>query len=151
MHRDYEALQQVRGVRQQLRNLKNSAGQGPLAGNISALEQKTAELEGSEEGTFLSSPEGRSLTRLNVGLNTLLGLVESADAPPTAQQGAMFDELQTALSAQLTRWQEIKDKDMAALNLKLQSSALPLLNPDLAAAREDRWHTATKAAGDDEP
>jgi photosystem II stability/assembly factor-like uncharacterized protein len=152
MHRDYEALQQVRGVRQQLKGLKDRAGQGPLAGNISALEQKTEELEGSEEGsTFLSSPEGRSLVRLNVGLNRLLGFVESADTPPTTQQGGMFNELQTALVAQLARWQEIKDQDMPALNLKLQSSALPVLNLESAAVMGDKWHTATKAAGDDEP
>jgi hypothetical protein len=152
MRRDYEALQQVRGVRQQLKSLKDRAAQSPLAGNISALEQKTAELEGSEEGsTFLSSAEGRSLTRLNVGLNALLGFVEGADAPPTTQQADMFNELQAALVAQLARWQEIKDKDMPALNLKLQALALPPLNLESAVEMGDRWHTPTKAAGDEEP
>ena len=153
MHHDYQTLQQVRGLRQQLKNLTEKSRQGQLKESVAALESKAAELEGSEGGygtTFFSTPEGRSLARLNAGLNTLLAAVDSADATPTNQDVSTFRDLNNALDQQLARWDEIKTKDVPELNLKFKRFGLPQLNPELVTAAGD-LHANHDRAGDDEP
>jgi hypothetical protein len=153
MHHDYQTLQQVRGLRQQLKNLTTKIREGQLKKTVAAVESKTAELEGSEGGygtSFLSTPEGRSLARLNVGLNTLLTAVDSAEAAPTTQAVSMFNDLTNALDQQLARWDVIKSKDVPELNRKLKRSGLPQLNPELVAATDDLSGNHNRA-GDDEP
>jgi hypothetical protein len=119
MHLDYEALQEVRRVRQKLKVLRDQAGKS--AESVTALEQTLAELEGTiEDSTFLSTPEGRSLTRLNVALNKLLSAVDSADVAPTPVQMAAFDDVSRVLSQQLDRWREIETKDVPALTSQLR-------------------------------
>src|SRR2546429_5553773 len=69
MNQSYDALQQVRDLREQLKTAKARAKEARLMRDIDSLDQKAAELEGSEVGwgaLFLSTPEGKSLTRLNV-------------------------------------------------------------------------------------
>jgi photosystem II stability/assembly factor-like uncharacterized protein len=153
MRRDYQTLQQVRSLRQQLKNLAERTRQGQVRELLTALESKAAELEGSEGGygtTFLSTPEGRSLARLNAGLNSLLAVVDSADVAPTIQAVSTFNDLNSALDQQLAHWDEIKSKDVPELNLKLKRSGLPQLNPELVTATED-LHGNNNRAGDDEP
>jgi hypothetical protein len=153
MHHDYQTLQQVRGLRQQLKNLTAKIREGQLKKTVAAVESETAELEGNEGGygtTFLSTPEGRSLARLNVGLNTLLTAVDSADAAPTTQAVSTFSDLTNALNQQLARWEVIKSKDVPELNLKLKRSGLPQLNPELVNAAGDLSGNHNRA-GDDEP
>ena len=99
--------------------------------DIDSLDQKAAELEGSEGGwgaLFLSTPEGKSLTRLNVGLNTLFAAVDSADTAPTETENTTFHDVEITLKGQLTLWSEIKTKDVPALNKQLQKSGLPALD-----------------------
>ena len=96
------------------------------------------------------TPEGRSLTRLNSGLAQLLTNVDSADAAPTTQQAAMFGELDTALREQLDHWQEIKNKDVPALNEQLKKAGAAEVKVSLADI-ETKIGEAEKAAGEDEP
>ena len=153
MRRDYETLQQVRSLRRQLKNLIEKVRQGQLKETVSALESKAAELEGNEGGygrTFLSTAGGRSLARLNAGLNTLLAAVDSADAAPTTQAVSTFSDLNNALDQQLARWDVIKSRDVPELNLKLKRFGLPRLNPELVTAAGDLSSNHNRA-GDDEP
>ena len=150
MHRDYQALQQVRSLRQQLKTLRGRVTANPLLEAITALDTKLDELEGAEEGrTFLSTPQGRSLARLNVGLTTLLDAVDSADAAPSTTQLSTFVEVGTALDRQLDEWEKIKKADVPDLNLKLKQSGLQPLNPESAAVIKQEWHSAEKAVGED--
>src|SRR5256886_1048984 len=152
MHRDYQTLQQVRSLRKQLKNLTERTRQGQVKESVAVLESKAAEVEGGEGGygrTFLSTSEGRSLTRLNAGLNILLATVDSADAAPTTEAVSTFNDLNKALDQQLARWDKIKTKDVPELNLKLKRSGEPQLNPEAATATED-WHSNHDRAGDDE-
>jgi len=153
MRRDYETLQQVRSLRRRLKNLIEKVRQGQLKETVSALESKAAELEGNEGGygrTFLSTAGGRSLARLNAGLNTLLAAVDSADAAPTTQAVSTFSDLNNALDQQLARWDVIKSRDVPELNLKLKRFGLPRLNPELVTAAGDLSSNHNRA-GDDEP
>ncbi len=139
MHRDYAAVQQVRLVRSQLKDLTAKAAKRTVAQSISALDKKLADLEGTEGGfgaQFLSTSEGRSLVRLNSGLNSLLGAVDSADTAPTTQEIATFADVQQALDQQLSNWQEIKAKDIVATNAELQKAGLAPINVEARNAGE---------------
>ena len=124
MHRDYQAVQQVRGLRDQLKALqKNEPVQ--FASEIAELEKKLADLQGTGGGygaAFLRTPQGRGLARLNAGLTELLGIADSADVPPTTQAGKMFAEVEAALDQQLTALRQITEKDVPALNAKLKQA-----------------------------
>ena len=127
MHRDYEALQQVRALRSQLKELEHRTTQDSAGQALSWLDQKTGELEGDEGGygaNFLSTPEGRSLARLNAGLYTLLQNVDTADTAPTAAAATTVNDVQQALAEQLAHWKEMKSKDIPALNGLLRQAGM---------------------------
>ena len=129
LHQDYEVLQQVRSLRLQLKAL---TGAPDVTKKTAAdLDAKAAAIEG-EEGDYgaryMSTPEGRSLARLNGGLNALVSALDTADAAPTTQQSAMFDELDKALEEQLSAWGQLKSKDIPALNEQLKKAGLPLID-----------------------
>jgi hypothetical protein len=128
LHQDYEALQHVRSLRAQLKSL---AGRAAIATAAAELEAKAAAIEGDEGGygaRYLGTPEGRSLARLNSGLNTLVSALDSADAAPTSQQKGTFAEIETALREQLSAWDQLKSKDIPALNDQLKEAGLPVID-----------------------
>jgi len=123
MHRDYLALQEVRSLRDQLRKL-TGAKRTDVTNSIAAVESKLGVLEGSTGSTFLVGAEGRSLARLNRGLNQLLSTVDSADTAPTQQASLMCDQLLRVLEEQLATWNEIKESEVPALNRRLKAANL---------------------------
>ncbi|MGA2424448.1 MAG: glycoside hydrolase [Terriglobales bacterium] len=129
LHQDYEVLQQVRSLRLQLKALTGAPDVTKKA--AADLDANAAPIEG-EEGDYgaryMSTPEGRSLARLNGGLNALVSALDTADAAPTTQQSAMFDELDKALEEQLSAWGQLKSKDIPALNEQLKKAGLPLID-----------------------
>ncbi|MGB6631192.1 MAG: glycoside hydrolase [Terriglobales bacterium] len=138
LHKDYEAVQQVRSVRSQIKwllrgkyanSMASSTALDAAAKTAAELDAKAESIEGEEGGRYLSTPEGRSLVRLNGGLNTLLSGLDTADAAPTTQQSAMFDELDKALEEQLSAWVQLKSKDVLELNEQLKKKGLPLIDP----------------------
>src|ERR1019366_10581684 len=105
LHRDYEALQQVRSLRAQLKPLidhvdnsqRSKLQLAEISKTAAAPETKAAAIEGGEGGygsRYLSTSEGRSLARLNGGFGTIISALDTADAAPTTQQTAMFAELE---------------------------------------------------------
>jgi hypothetical protein len=62
--------------------------------------------------------------KLNNKLAALIGVVESADAPPTDQSYAVFDDLSAQLQRQLDRLEEIVGVDLAQLNAQLTEAGL---------------------------
>ena len=135
LHQDYEALQQVRSLRAQLKALtgpdKDKAKPAVVGKAAGELEAKAASLEGEEGGygtSYLSTPEGRSLARLNSGFNALVSALDTADAAPTTQQTATFVELEKALEEQLSAWAQLKSKDIPELNEQLKKAGLPQID-----------------------
>ena len=140
LHRDYEALQQVRGLRSQLKSLAakisttgETAGQGAQAGinslqeAVAAIEAKASSIagDGASSARYLTTPEGRSLSRLNAGFGSIISALDSADAAPTTQEVAMVSELEKALDEQLSAWGQLKSKDVPELNDQLKKAGLP--------------------------
>ena len=126
MHRDFVTLTQVKNLRTSLKNLQQAGG-AKTPPSVTDLDKKCSEIEGTDGGfgaSFLSTPGGRSLVRLNAGLNTVLGVVDSADAAPTTQSASTFDEVNKALDEQLARWDEVQKKGLPALNAELKRAGL---------------------------
>jgi hypothetical protein len=135
LHRDYDSVQQVRSVRAQLKSLPANVPDA-IKKSVTELDGKAASIAGGEGGyggRYLSTPEGRSLTRLNGGLNAMVSGLDSVDAAPTTQQVAMFGELDRALGEQLTAWAEVKGKELAALNEQLKKAGIAEIDPAKAA------------------
>ena len=127
MHEDFVALQEVRKLRPQLKDLQERAGKGALADALGALDKKAEALQGTARG-FEEEPGGgreESLSRLNGELAQLLDVVDGADATPTTQAVAAVPEIQKSVSAQLARWKEIQEKSIPALNAQLKRANLP--------------------------
>ena len=62
-------------------------------------------------------------------------LATSADAAPTEQMTASLNAFRQALDQQIAGWNEIKSKDLAALNNKLQQQRLPVITFTLGMTR----------------
>src|SRR5271155_5784525 len=121
LHQDYEALMEVRSARLQLKPLTGAGPAGnksrpaTVAKSVADLDAKAAAIDGEGGGMgarYLSTPEGRSLSRLNSGLDTLVSALDTADAAPTTQQFTVFVELEKALNDQLAAWGQLKSKDI---------------------------------------
>jgi len=125
MDRDFEALQQVRALRGVLKDRRASTRDRGLSERLAALDTRAASLE--------SGPEDAGFARWSGRLATLLNVVTSADAPPTAQAIAAFDETEKLLSGGLASWEQLVRQDVPALNEALRGAGLSEL-PDLKAA-----------------
>jgi photosystem II stability/assembly factor-like uncharacterized protein len=149
MNQDAAALREVEAVRARLAAAAGSgpaAGKGVLAKEVKAFDARAAALAGSpgDEGDPAPPPararaagaHGRraapeeSLRRLNGELERLLVLLDGADEPPTTQQQAGFAELQGRLATLRARWDELRGRDLAALNRRLQRAGIaPVATP----------------------
>jgi len=138
LHKDYEALQQVRSLRAQLKVArlagqidKKSSQLAAIRKTAANLETKAAPIEGEPGGydaLYLSTPEGRSLSRLNRGFAAVISALDSADAAPTTQEVAMFAELERVLDEQLSAWGQLKSKDIPELDDQLKKAGLPRID-----------------------
>jgi hypothetical protein len=144
MNASFASLGQVRAVRAQLRDLEHQAPKGEAADAIRALEQKVTPLEGAAAG-FGQSGHQDSFAQLNGQFGQMLGIVDGADAAPTQTAQDTTGDLQRALSALQIQWDDIKARDISALDDQLRRANLPIIN--LAATLEPEQETA----GDDEP
>ena len=151
MNRSYEALEQVRSVRTQLKERAAKAGKGGLADAIVALDKKAGELEGAAQSSFYGLPPGgkprENLSTLNQHFSGLLGVVDSADAAPTTQAEALYKELKESLATLLSQWKRTKEQDLAALNAALKKAGMIAVDP----SKEPAAAPSADAEGNDEP
>ena len=126
IQQDYDAYQQIRDLRAQLKSLRDQLGEDPLAKQIitaaAELDSKAEALEGAR-GTNGFVPE--SLFKTNESLASLAVIVnDTADRAPTAQASAAFQELRHTLALQLAQWEMIQQKDLPALNALIRNSKI---------------------------
>ena len=126
LRQDFAALQQLRRLRAQIKDLRDRGGQSSATAALAAFDQKLAALEGKTDSSFLPEDRG-SLARVNSALNSLLGTVDSADAAPTAVAISSFVDVQQWLKAALDNWSAIKQRDLPQLNQTLQQAGLSAL------------------------
>ncbi len=137
MQQTFEAVEQVKGLRSQIKAAITRAGQGPLTEALTAIDKKATAIggEGRGDGGSPGLPGGTidvrdpNLTRLNGGFSSLLEHLQSADLAPTVPMVAAATELQKTLGKLLGDWSELKAKDVAAINAQLSAAKQPVLNP----------------------
>jgi len=133
--RSTQALQQARSVRDQLHKTETQAS-GPLAESIKALDAKLKSiLEGSKADSG-AEPEP-TLPAQNEAAGTLYGGVGQSDAAPTAAQLTASTDVETKLSALLTRWEEIRKTDLPALNSQLRNMHVSEISLEAAPLADD--------------
>ena len=123
MHREYAALAQVRALRTRLASLRKSQSDtaGVKSRMMSVVDDSLAALAGEHRA---GSPNGDDLVRLNGDLLAVLDVLESADADPTTQAAAAVPELERRVDAAVARWQQIKTKQVTALEGRLQRGSI---------------------------
>jgi len=126
MAQSHEAARQAQDLLRQLRDLQtrvqNDASGKAIGDTAKAIEQRIVTVEGE-----VTQRSATGLVGVNSGLGTLMTMVTSADAAPTAQMAASFREFGKALDRQLAAWREIRSKDLAALNAGLRQRQLPAI------------------------
>jgi photosystem II stability/assembly factor-like uncharacterized protein len=122
------AQAEIRSLRAQLKSLRERAGQGAVADALDALDKKATAIDpvAGVAGRGGSAGGGGEMifARLAGELNTLMAIAESADAQPTTQAVAAYDDSQKSLENLLARWNEIKSRDLNDLNEKLRQANL---------------------------
>jgi hypothetical protein len=130
MEQTSAAVDQTAKVRAQIKEAIARVGQGATADQLTALDKKIAAVGGPGRGEAGSPgiPGGAidlrnpNLTSLNGAYASQLENLQSADLRPTSQQTAAGAELKKALAGLLSRWDEIRSKDMPAVNSQLKQA-----------------------------
>jgi len=118
MRRDYAALRAVRGLRAQIRALREGVITGPLADAVGALDQRLAALESGERAP------APTLTRVSGELAGLLDLIDGVDAAPTTQAARAVATLEGRLAGLLARWAALQRRDIPRVNARLKAAGL---------------------------
>jgi photosystem II stability/assembly factor-like uncharacterized protein len=128
-----KAILAIRDLRVQLQALEKRVGKGDEAKSVAAasssLQKKTTDIEQEliQVNAKASEDEANYPVKLNSKFGYLSGVVDSADAAPTAAEEAVFAELDRRLEAQLVRWREVLAKDIPALNEEMRKNNIPLV------------------------
>jgi photosystem II stability/assembly factor-like uncharacterized protein len=127
----HNAIIQMRDVRKQVDDLlKRVAGQPgfklindaatPLKKNLTAVEESLYQTKNRSSQDPLNFP-----IRLNNKLAALAGVVQSADAAPTDQSYAVYDELVGQIDAQLAKLAQIMKTEVPAFNQLVREQNVP--------------------------
>ena len=150
MNESYESLEKVQSLRAQLKELLQKL-QGKAATEATALDKQLAEVEGSAQPNFFGMPpRGKppeNLSSLNQHFSAILGVADSADAAPTTQAIAAFQELQSEAARLNKRVTALCEKEVRDLNKQLKKAGLAELDPNKPPADQP----GGVAEGDDEP
>jgi photosystem II stability/assembly factor-like uncharacterized protein len=127
----HNAIIQIRDVRKQVEDLLKRAGGQPgfkvindagtaLNKNLTAVEEALYQTKNQSSQDPLNFP-----IRLNNKLAALAGVVGSAEAAPTAQSYAVYDEVVTQIDAQLQKLAQIMKTDVPAFNQLVRDQNIP--------------------------
>ncbi len=127
----HEAVSNVREIRKQTEDLVKKLEKHPLKDSVSnsakRLNDQLKKIE--EEIVQVKIKSGQDALNYPIKLNdkiaSISGVVASADARPTAQAYAVFDELSSKLDAQLAKYKQILDADLAQFNTTVKSLDVP--------------------------
>ena len=102
-----------------------------MADALAALDRKAGALVGVERrrGEKPTGPHEATLAGLGAESQRLLDGLQGADAAPTTQAEAACADTHKALRNLLARWDELKGRDVKAINERLRLADLPPLEP----------------------
>ncbi|MGH7476401.1 MAG: WD40/YVTN/BNR-like repeat-containing protein [Longimicrobiales bacterium] len=121
-----EAVLLIRGVKEQIddrltrtQDAEVEQAADSVRGGLSEVEEEIYQVRLQSNQDPLNYP-----IKLNNKLAALLGAIESSEHRPTDAMYEVFDTLSVALDEQLTRLNDILDRDLAALNALLRENGL---------------------------
>ena len=118
-----QATRQVAALRRQLAGLKGKLSDSN-ASLLSAVDTEAEKIAGAAGGRTATAPPS-GLAAVQIELNAVHGVVDSADRTPPAQAYALFEQASRNLAAQLARWEALKTGKLAELNRLLRQQNLP--------------------------
>jgi len=127
----HDAIIQIRDVRKQVDDLlKRVAGQPGFKVINDAATNLKKELASVEESLYQTKNQSSQdplnyPIRLNNKLAALAGVVQSADAAPTDQSYAVYDELVVQIDAQLAKLSQVMKTDVPAFNQLVRDQNIP--------------------------
>ena len=146
----HDAINRIRSIKQQAEEWQRRTGEHEhgakiaeagkaLAEKLSAIEEELTQVKAKNRQDTLDFP-----IQLNTKLAMLSGTVASADAAPTSQSVAVFDDLAGRIDAQIARLQSTIETDVAAYNTLLRESGTPAIIPSAAVAKHDPAKAAAR-------
>jgi len=129
LEKNFDGYQQSKELRARLTEFMKHPKEDPIAAAGKALDAKTANLEG-EATPILEAPKTTNFMAVNDSLTALMALVDGADFEPSEESFAAYRRICKGMNETLSGWQEIKNKDVSALNSLLGKSSLGAL-PDV--------------------
>jgi photosystem II stability/assembly factor-like uncharacterized protein len=152
MNESYESLEQVKSVREQIKELsKKVNGKDKLAKELATLDGQCAELEGGTQHSFYGVPSSgkppENLSTLNQHFSAILAVADSADAAPTTQAMAAYKDLEDSETSLRRHWSAIRERDIPDLNRGLTKAGLTAIDPKKPLDEE----LGGASDGDDEP
>jgi hypothetical protein len=118
------AAEEAAAVRKQLKEAQKSA-QGDALAAVNALDQKLQTLAGGGGRRPGAGAEAPSLGGLKTRYLALLNVFQEVDDAPTTQAASAVAELEKQLAPVMHQWDEIKAKDIPALNQQLKKAGMP--------------------------
>jgi photosystem II stability/assembly factor-like uncharacterized protein len=134
-------VSQARSIREQVEKLAKSV-KAPVADSIERLEKAISALLSAAPDSTATESQKPALVAVDKTINGLYKEVEKADTAPTVAQMEAFAKAKNELSLGVKSWDEMKRKEISALNEQLHGAGLPELRLDLAPSQE--------AGGEDE-
>jgi photosystem II stability/assembly factor-like uncharacterized protein len=125
------ASDQVDAVRKQLADVRPKlAEHSELLTAVNDLDQKLQALAGGVTRRPGPGTEPPNLGNTRTRLLAMLGFLQEADEAPTTQMTGAVGELDPSVKPLISRWQEIKGKEIEELNKKLHDANLPELKAE---------------------
>jgi hypothetical protein len=134
-------VSQARSIREQVEKLAKSV-KAPVADSIERLEKAISALLSAAPDSTATESQKPALVAVDKTINGLYKEVEKADTAPTVAQMEAFAKAKNELSLGVKSWDDMKRKEIPALNEQLHGAGLPELRLDLAPSQE--------AGGEDE-
>jgi photosystem II stability/assembly factor-like uncharacterized protein len=132
--KNFDGYQQTKELRGRLAELMKRPKEDSIAVAAGALDAKVAALEG-EATPILETPKTASFMAVNDTLTALMALVDGADFAPSEESSVAYRRICKGSNESFAAWQDLRNKDVAALNTLLGKSNLTMLPdvPNLAA------------------
>jgi hypothetical protein len=120
----HRAVNQIRTCREELQKQQGGADKRSVSKLASSLERKMAPIEEQLIQVNMKASEDnlRYPNRLDEQYDTFIATVDGDDFRPTEPQLQVFAQLHDRLEEQLAKWKSVVDKDLPALNGRLQAA-----------------------------
>jgi photosystem II stability/assembly factor-like uncharacterized protein len=136
LERNFAAYQQTKQLRARLSEWMRRPKGDPVGVAASALDAKVAALAEGESTPSVEKQEAISMMAVNQSLTELMALVDGADFAPSEESFSAFRRVCKGSNEALGTWQELKNKDVEALNTLLGKDNLAAV-PGLLALGAD--------------